>query len=206
MGALNGSLSYSRFFVEGELPPDYKAVFEEAVQHRAFEPLDAAGEDDERMGWCSIEHPLDTEFDQGKLFYNEYLNVALRVDKWRIPGAILKAYCTEAERKYLAQHNKEKLRRGEKDDIKAVVVTQLKSKILPSMKTIDMSWNLHTGVVRFWNQSGKTCESFMDLFEKTFAVRLVSDNAYIGALQYEMSDKQTEKLAEIEATIFHEEA
>ena len=77
--------------------------------------------------------------------------------------------------------------------------------LLPSMKTIDMSWNVHTGVVRFWNQSGKVCEAFSDLFEDTFGMRLVPDNPYIGALQYELTDKQTERLAEIEVTIFHED-
>jgi DNA recombination-dependent growth factor C len=206
VGALSGSLSYSRFFVEGELPPDFKTLYTQAVQQRAFEPLEAESDDEERLGWCNIEHPLDMEFDQTKLFYNEYLNIALRVDKWRIPGGILKAYCTEYERKYLAKNNKEKLGRNEKEDIKAVVTRDLKNKLLPSMKTIDVSWNYHTGVVRFWNQSANTCEVFMELFEKTFEVRLVPDNPYIGALQYEMDDQNTERLAEIEVTVFHEEA
>ncbi len=204
MGALNGSLSYTRFFVDGDLPPSHREVFTDAIKRGAFEPLEADSDDVERMGWCSIEHPLDMDFEPEKLFFNEYLNVALRMDKWRIPGGLLKAWCTEAERTYMAKHNKDKLRRSEKDDIKAIVTADLKARLLPSMKTIDVSWNTQTGVLRFWNQSGKTCEVFMDLFEKTFGLQLVPDNPYIGALQHEMSDAQLGLLAGIEATIFHE--
>lgn len=205
MGALSGSLSYTRFFVEGELPHDHRNIFAEAVQHRAFEPLTSESDDEERVGWCSIEHPLDTEFDVDKLFYNEYLNVALRMDKWRLPGALLKAYCTEAERAYMHKHGKTKLRRGEKDDIKAVVTADLKARLLPSMKTIDVSWNTHTGVVRFWNQSGKTCEQFQEFFEETFRLRLVAENPYVSAILYDLDDDQGLRLAELEPSIFHED-
>ncbi len=203
MGALNGSLSYARFFVEGELPTDFRQVFLEAIQHRAFEALSADTEDEERVGWCNIEHPLDVDFDHHKLYYNEYINVALRIDKWRIPGALLKAYTTEAERTYMAKHGKDKLRKSEKDDIKAIVSADLKKKLLPSMKTIDMSWNVHTGVVRFWNQSGKTLEMFQDLFEDTFKMSLVPDNPYISALRHDLDDDQGLALAEASPAIFH---
>lgn len=204
MGALNGSLSYSRFFVEGELPSDFRSVFTEAIQHRAFQPLTAESDSEESVGWCNIEHPLDTDFEPTKLFYNEYLNVGLRIDKWRLPGALLKAYLTEAQRAYLAKTGKAKLRRSEKDDLKAVVTADLKARLLPSMKTIDMSWNVHTGVVRFWTQSGATLEMFQDLFEETFQVRIVPDNPYVGALQYKMTDDQALMLNDLAPAIFHQ--
>jgi DNA recombination-dependent growth factor C len=189
--------------VEGDLPPKFRQVFTEAVQARAFQPLTAEDEEEERMGWCSIEHPFDLEFDEYKLFYNEYMNLALRIDKWRIPSALLKAFCTEAERKYMWENNKEKLRRSEKEDIKAVVIAELKGKLLPALKSIDVSWNTHTGIVRFWNQSSKVCEAFQDLFEKTFQVRLVPDSPYISALQFEMPDDMLAALPDSEPATFH---
>ncbi len=204
MGALQGSLSYTRFYVEGDLPPEFRKVFTEAVQQRAFEPLTAEDEEEERSGWCTIEHPLDANFDNPfKLFFNEYLNLGMRVDRWRIPANLLKAYCTEAERAYLQQNNKDHMRKSERDEIKEMVTAELKRKILPTMKSIDMSWNIHTGIVRFWNQSGKTCEQFQDMFEKTFNLRLVPDNPYISAIQFEMDDSATTYLTQIEPTIFH---
>lgn len=203
MGALNGSLSYTRFYVEGSLPSNFRKVFLDAVRLYAFEPLKPEDDDEERHGWCNIEHPLDLEFDEHKIFFNEYMNLALRIDKWRIPGPILKAYCTEAERDYLAKNNKEKLRKSEKEDIKALVTADMKRRLFPTLKTIDMSWNVHTGMVRFWNQSAKTCELFQDLFEQTFNLRLVPDSPYISALQGEMNGDQMSLLPQLEPTTFH---
>jgi recombination associated protein RdgC len=204
LGALNGSLSYTRFYVEGELPPNFRQVYTESVQAFAFEPLTAEDDDnEERTGWCNIEHPFDMSFDEYKLFYNEYLNVAMRTDRWRIPAALLKAYCTEAERKYMLENGKEKLRRGEKEEIKAVITAELKNRLLPSLKTIDVSWNTHTGIVRFWNASARVCETFQDLFEDTFGLRLVADSPYVSALQFEMTDALLAALPESEPATFH---
>lgn len=203
MGALNGSLSYTRFYVEGELPPDYRRRFVEAAQERAFIPLAPGDEDEERMGWCSIEHPLDLVFDEHKLFYNEYLNLALRIDRWRLPAALVKAFCTEAERKYLLENRKERLRKSEREEIKASIIADLKARLLPALQTIDVSWNTHSGIVRFWNQSARLCETFQDLFEETFKVRLIPDNPYVSALQCELDETQTERLADLEPVLFH---
>lgn len=205
MGALQGSISYSRFYVDGELPAKHRDVFTEAVQEGAFFPLDPDSDEEESRGWVNIAHPLDWDFDPHKLFFNEYLNVALRIDKWRIPGNILKAQCIEAERRWMLKQGKDRIGRREKNDIKAIVTAELKQKLLPSMKTIDMSWNVDTGVVRFWNQSTRACEEFMDIFEDTFRLRLVPDSPYLGALQYGLDDTQTEHLAGLEPTHFHVE-
>jgi recombination associated protein RdgC len=206
MGALQGSISYARFYVDGDLPDNFREVFTTSVQEGAFQPLLAEEEAEESRGWVNIEHPLDWDFDQHKLFFNEYLNVALRIDKWRIPGNLLRAQCVEAERLWMLKQGKERIGRREKNDIKAIVTSELKQKLLPAMKTIDVSWNVNTGVVRFWNQSARSCEEFMDFFEDTFRLRLIPDSPYLGALQYGLDDDQTEQLAGLEPTHFHTEA
>ncbi len=206
MGALSGSISYSRFFVDGELPPDFRAVFTEAVQLACFQPLSPDEEEEESRGWVNIEHLLDWDFDPTKIFYNEYLNVALRIDKWRIPGNLLKAHCVEAERRWMRDQGKSRIGRRVRNDIKAVVSAELKRQILPSTKTIDVSWNVNTGVVRFWNQSALACEEFMGFFEDTFGLRLVPDSPYLGALQYGLDDEASALLASLEPTHFHLEA
>jgi hypothetical protein len=206
MGALSGSISYSRFFVDGELPADFRAVFTEAIQTACFQPLSADEEEEESRGWVNIEHLLDWDFDPTKIFYNEYLNVALRIDKWRIPGNLLKAHCVEAERRWMRDQSKSRIGRRVRNDIKAVVSAELKRQILPSTKTIDVSWNVNTGVVRFWNQSARACEEFMGFFEDTFRLRLVPDSPYLGALQYGLDDAASALLASLEPTHFHLEA
>ena len=205
MGALNGSISFKRFYVEGEpsLNPAGKQNLVERIQTMIFTPLDVDGEDEERVGWCSVEHPLDLSLDVHKVFFNEYLNLSMRIDKWQIPSPIFKAYYTEAERDYMAAQNKERLSRGEKVNIKDMVTAQLKRRLMPSMKVIDMSWNTHTGVLRFWNQSTKTCERFAALFEDTFQLQLVPQSAYTDALQFKLSDAMVGQLADLSPTVFH---
>lgn len=203
MGALQGSISYARFYVDGKLPDNHREVFTDAVQAGAFQPLLADQDAEDSRGWVNIAHPLDWEFDQHKLFFNEYLNVALRIDTWRIPGNVLRAQCVEAERRWMAKAGKDRIGRREKDDIKSIVTSELKQKLLPAMKTIDVSWNTDTGVVRFWNQSARACEEFADFFEDTFRLRLVPDSPYLAALQYGLDDAQTEGLASLEPTHFH---
>ena len=146
---------------------------------------------------------MDLTLDAHKVFFNEYLNISMRVDKWQIPAPIFKAYYTEAEREYMAVNNKERLSRSEKVDIKDMVTVQLKRRLMPSMKVLDMSWNTHTGVLRFWNQSSKTCETFAALFEDTFQLRLVPQSPYTDALQFELEDAQVEMLSVLDPTVFH---
>lgn len=203
MGALNGSISFTRFYVEGDLPANFRDDFVDRINTRIFAPIAPEDEDTERMGWCSIEHPLDLDLDAYKVFYNEYLNIGLRIDKWRIPSPILKAHYTEAEREYMAEHNKERLSRDEKVEIKERVEIKLRHRTMPSMKVIDMSWNTHTGMLRFWNQSAKTCELFQAFFEDTFQMRLVPQSPYTDALQFELTDDQVELLSMLEPSVLH---
>ncbi|MEL6182777.1 MAG: hypothetical protein AAFS10_27730, partial [Myxococcota bacterium] len=170
---------------------------------RLFVPLTAEDEEEEHVGWCSIEHPLDLDLDAYKVFYNEYLNMGMRIDKWRIPTPILKAHYTEAERDYMADNNKERLSRDEKVNLKDMVTAKLKRRFMPSMKVIDMSWNTHTGVLRFWNQSSKTCEQFQALFEDTFQMSLVPQSPYTDALQFSLTDAQVEHLSVLEPSVLH---
>ena len=204
MGALNGSLTYAKYYVDGDLPADFRDSFTERVQQSTFVPLAAEDEDEERTGWCSIEHPFDLELDRHKIFFNEYLNLGYRTDKWRLPSALVKAHYTEAERKYMADQKKTKVSKREKEDIKAVVEQKLKRQLLPAMKVIDVSWNLHRGELRFWTQSAKVCELFEEFFEETFGVTLVPETAYTSATEYELGDKELGLLEQIEATTFHD--
>lgn len=204
MGALKGSISYTKYYVDGELPHDFKVMFVERVQQFAFLPLTAEDEDEERTGWCSVEHPFDLDLDEHKVLFNEYLNLGLRTDKWRLPGALVKAHTTEAERAYLEEHKKQKISKREKEDIKAVVEQKLKQQLLPTMKVVDVSWNLHRGELRFWTQSAKACEQFEEFFEQTFGMPLVLEAAYTSALECELDDAQLSWLEQIDATTFHE--
>ena len=200
MGALAGSLTFTRFFVRGELPKRFRDQFVESIRLRTFEPLTPDSEEQEHVGWCAVGRVLDLELDHEKVFFNSYLNLGLRMDRWRVPGALLRAHLAEAEREALAKSGRDKLGRREKAELKARITTRLRRKLMPSMKIVDMTWNLDSGVVRFFNQSPRVHEEFMALFEKTFSLELVADSPYISAERLGLPDEALEALSVVEAS------
>ncbi len=111
MGVLKGSISYAKFHVHGELPDDFREKAVESVLLRKFTPLTPDDDAEQRVGWCPTERPLEPEVDFhfDDLFVGAYLNVTLRIDAWKFPGAVFKAAFAEAEKKALQKNGREKL-------------------------------------------------------------------------------------------------
>lgn len=202
LGALQGTLTYKLFYVDGELDDDFKKNLVEQVNHRAFQVLEPEDEDEERYGWVPIENPLNIEFDLYNILFDHFINLGLRHDKWSVPSNLLKAHVSQAEREYMADNDKERLSKFEKEDIKAMVHKKLRERSLPRMKVIDMSWDIQSGRVRFWNQSDKTCELFQGLFEDTFGLKLLPANPYINAIKLDLTPDELTELPEVQPTDF----
>jgi DNA recombination-dependent growth factor C len=202
MGALQGTLTYKLFYVQGELADNWQEDIVDKIRHRAFEPLDPDSDEEERYGWVPIETPLKVEFELHKVLFDHFLNLGLRQDKYVIPSTLLKAHLEEAERAYMQENAKERLSKFEREDIRDMVRKQLKRLMLPRMGVIDMSWDLQNKRVRFWSQSNKSCELFQGMFEDTFGLKILPANPYIDALQLELAPDLVAKLAEVDPANF----
>lgn len=205
MGALRGSIGYARFYVRGDLPEGFADRYVQAIRLRAFRPLAPNDEDEQRAGWCSIHHPFDFDLDHPKVFANEYLNLGLRIDRWRIPSALLKAHLADAEQARLAETGQERLSKSQKEDVKAMVTRRLREQLIPAMRVIDLSWNVQQGVLRFFSHSASVHETLIELFEKTFDLTLVQDGAYVQAEQRGLPSSALDAIAALEPTPFHYE-
>lgn len=203
MGALKGTITYTKLYVRGELPDGFRDSFVERIRLRAFQPLTVEDDVEQRAGWCSIEDPLDTELDHNKIYFNSYLNLGLRTDRWVIPGPLLKAHLAEAEREHLQKRGRERLSKREKEEIRVTVSRRLRRQVLPVMGVVDLSWNLTTGVVRFWSQSPKALESMMELFEDTFQLPLLPESPAASAISLGLSAAQQQALEALTPTVFH---
>jgi hypothetical protein len=71
------------------------------------------------------------------------------------------------------------------------------------MGVVDLSWNLTTGVVRFWSQSPKALESMMEIFEDTFGLALLPESPAACALSLGLSAAQQQALEALTPTVFH---
>lgn len=156
----------------GDAPDDAAAAFMKPIRANAFEPLTPDEDAPEHHGWASVEDPFDLELDHEKVFFNEYLTLTLRIDRWAIPGPLLKASLKEAEQKLAERKGLERLGRKAKADLKDAVVKKLRKQLVPTTKSVDLVWNMRSNVALLFSHSKKVHELASELFEKTFKMRL----------------------------------
>ena len=131
MGALGGSLTYSRFFITGDVPDDIPSATMKRIRANAFLPLVADDEESQRHGWCSLSDSMDTDLDHEKVFWNEFVCLGLRVDTWVVPKPLLVAHLRTAEEAILEKKGIEKLGRQAKTELKAMVLRKLRKQLVP---------------------------------------------------------------------------
>lgn len=200
MPALKGSLTYARFFVEGAPPKDFREKFMRAIRLRAMQPLTADEDAAERSGWCAIGEPFDIDLSYDGVFYNNFINLGFRTDRWSIPGPLVKTRMREAESAYLLKRGREKLSRSEKNELKEVVLRKLRKQFVPVTRAIDLSWSLEDGVIRFFSQSARPTATMLELFEKTFNLKLVPEAPYTLAARLGLSKTEEQAWTKLEVT------
>lgn len=178
MSATTGSLSYQRFFVETKLPRDFVARAHDAIQKQVMRPLTADEPDAERSGWCLMGDAMDLELDRERVFLDGFLNLGLRTDRWAIPAALLKTRLREAEARQRGKKGREKLGKREKAELKEVVTRELRKKLLPSIRVVDLSWSLEDNVIRFFTHNKKASAVLLQLFQKTFGFEPVPESPF----------------------------
>lgn len=198
MGAVSGALTFTRFFVRGELPEDLRGRFVKNLRLRVLEPLRVEEEETERVGWCCMGRTHDLELRHDEVFQGGYLCVGLRLDRWKVPSNLVKVHLAEATEQALAAGGKEKLSKREKDELKRRITLRLKKKTLPSMRSYDVVWNLDTGVLLFWSQSARLHLELSALFEATFGLDLVAESPFVAAMECGLSEAQLDALSGLE--------
>ena len=200
MPALRGSLTYARFYVDGEVPADFREKSMRAIRLRAMKPLEAEDEDLERSGWCKIGEPFELELRGDDVFGGDaLLALGFRTDRWQIPSSMLKQRVREAEAAYLEKKGREKLGRKEKAELKEMVAKKLRRQMSPTTRVVDFVWSLEDGLVRFFSHSPKAAGNMLELFEKTFGLKLVAEAPYTLAARLGLSKSQESAWQEMEA-------
>ena len=200
MPALRGSFTYTRFFVTGDMPEDFREKFMRSIRLRAMKPLEPDDEDLERSGWVKLGEPFVNELTYDDVFYNEYLNLGFRTDRWVLPGPVLKVRMKEAETAYLAKKGREKLSKSEKAELKLLVAKKLKKTMEPATRVVDVSWSMNEGLVRFFSHAQKSGALMAELFKRTFGLDLVPESPYTLAARIGLDPPQEAAWNELEMT------
>lgn len=198
MPALKGSLTYARFFVSGDLPADHRERFLKVIRLRAMKPLEPEDEELERSGWSKIGEPFVVDLSHEDVFFNEYINLGFRTDRWKLSPAAVKKALRDAEAAYLEKKGRERLSRTEKSELKLMVTKKLRRAAEPATRVIDVSWSLNEGVVRFFSHATKPGTQMMELFKKTFGLGLIPESPYTLAERIGLDKAQKSAWADME--------
>lgn len=214
MPALRGTLTYARFYVEGEPPDGFREKFMRSIRHRAMRPLEVDEEDLERSGWAKLGEPFEIELSYDDVFFDSYVNLSFRTDRWAIPGPMMRRHVREAEAAYLGKKGRDpssdrrsgdgpkgahgKLSRREKSEIKLLVAKKLRKQVSPQTRAVDLSWSLEDGLVRFFGHAQKPAGLMSDLFEKTFGLELIPESPSTLADRLGLSKAQKSSWDELE--------
>lgn len=202
MGVSRGALTFTRLFVQGKPPKDLRKRYLEAVRLRKFTPLAPEDEASEAIGWCVIERPFDLDFQPDRIFYDRFVQLGFRVDKWKIPGVLMRSQVADEQQRMLARAGREKLTRAEREDIKLRVIGRLRKKILPTSRAFDVLWDLDAGTVLLFTHSARTTEEFAALFETTFGLELQADSPYAAAGRAQLSPAMQKLFDKVEPLSF----
>jgi hypothetical protein len=171
MGLLKGSFTFSRFYVEGQLPQAFLNFINSRIKANSFKDASRSTEE-KRLGWVSLTDILDSDFEKANYALGDYLIFSLRVDRKLIPPKLMKIKLMEEERRFLAESGKNRINKqlssGIKDKVKLDLLTRLDA--IPSF--YDVCWSISKNTIYFSSLSDNVADDFVDLFKKTFSLTL----------------------------------
>jgi len=198
MGAFAGTLTMTCYYVQGEIPDGFRDMFVDALNKSRFTDINIDADHEESMGWVMAQDPFDTEFELNKVLWGSYLVAALRHDTIRLPATAFKMHLRKACDDYRKKTGKEKLTKGETEEVKERLERQLKKKALPNIKTYDLVWNMERGVVWLWSTNKKVNEQFIDFFQETFGLSVHEKNPYSQIERMGFEEDTLARLIELE--------
>lgn len=168
----------------------------ELLAKKAFMPIDSTS-DPLSIGWVSLDDSSDTDFTSG-VIRDRWATFSMRVDRRRIPGAVLRQHIKAAEETWLQDHpGINRVPKQVRAELREAVLGNLLAKTLPVPSVCDAVWDLPNGIITLSTHSQPTIELFQTLFKATFeGARLVLYHPYARAMEL-ATPEQAQKLGEL---------
>jgi len=195
MAFINGSASFVRFSVEGELPENPLEFIAERIMAFSFKDIDDSY-DEYSIGWVSVLNMFDSQFQYASYAAGDYITLTLRVDERKVSPAILKKFVQKEEERVKLEKQVPKLGRAQRVEIKERVRTELTRKAIPVPVTYDLCWNLSESTLLFFTTNKKAHAVLEDFFKETFGLLLRQQIPYVVGEQL-LDEERLERLARI---------
>ncbi len=170
MGVYANTVSITQFAVTGELPKhELFEWFSGKLSGHVFQSIENSTEESSE-GWVLVDKPDNASFDVPSEFWRDnYIVFSLRKDQRKIPAAVLKSHAGREEGLFLAQNpNLRRTPKHKRDEIKEQVQLRLMTRCLPVPSTVDVVWDMKSGVLTIFSLGTKVIDRFEDIFRKTF--------------------------------------
>ena len=203
MSFQKASTSFTRFRIIDDLPADLWASIPEKLRQYAFIDIDDIAEE-RAFGWTNFDDMLDTEWRQSPPEKGDFLTFSLRLDTRRIPPAVLRKHVRLAlrdEEERIKELGKKFIGRERKKELQEQVKLRLMGRFLPIPAEFQVVWNMRSGRVYFASTQTKMIEMFLDLFTRTFELRLEQLLPYSLALAM-FGEEISAKLDDVQSTKF----
>jgi DNA recombination-dependent growth factor C len=200
MGFLNGSASFVRFSVEGELPENFWDFVAERIMAFSFKDIDDTY-DEFSIGWVSVQNMFDSDFTFASYASGDYVTLTLRIDERKVAPAILKKFTQKEEERIKKEKQIPKIGRAVKIEIRERIQNELMKKAVPIPAIYDLCWNLSDSTLLFFSTNKKAHTLLEDLFKETFGLLIVQQIPYYMAERL-LDDDGTQRLAALTPDIF----
>ena len=170
MGVYANTVSINQFAVTGELPQtDQFEWFSKKLADHGFQSIENSTEESSE-GWALVDKPDDSSFEAPSDFLRDnFVIFSLRRDQRKIPSAVLKSHTAREEGAFLTQNpNLRRAPKHKREEIKELVQLRLMTRCLPVPSTVDVVWDLKSGVLTLYSLGTKVIEHFEEAFRKTF--------------------------------------
>lgn len=174
MSLFQGALTVRRYRVLGTPPDDFRTVYPDLLQDRAFHEPMGMTRSEEIEGWVLTQNLLDTDFsNHDRWLYNQYLAAGLRVDKKTLPARLVKAMLEKRIKAWCEEHHRERAPASVRTELKELLEDELYARTLPRVSVFEFCWNLVENWVIFFNTSDGPNDRFRKRFRDTFGLPLV---------------------------------
>ncbi|HOA75365.1 MAG TPA: hypothetical protein PL151_10635 [Phycisphaerae bacterium] len=177
MGFAGGSITFKRFFVQGNSPQRVDEALIEQLSARAMGRDSIQTADHTEMGWITGEHILDTSFSFAKNAVGDGLAFSMRIDTNKPPSDLVRSYQRQNEAALLEASGREFLskaeRRQAREEALARAEAEAREGAFRRMKQVPVFWDLKRNEVYLGSTGNSVAEPFMTLFRMTFGLMLV---------------------------------
>ncbi len=180
MGLLKGSLSLSRYRVEGELPEGFKDFLDRRIRRNLFQEIDDSTAE-LSVGWVSAHDFLDTRLEFASYALDPYVVLGLRLDRRRVPSSTLKKYWRREMDQAKAYGEGRALSRPQREELKEKARLDLLRRIPPTTQMAEVCWDTSRGQVLFCATGKSARELFEEHFRKSFGLTLTPEIPYLLA-------------------------